>query len=54
MLISQTGDKYFAKRENEPTIYELQKSTVDTLLQGVKDVREAKAAKKPEAGKAKK
>jgi hypothetical protein len=52
VLISQTGDKYFARRENEPSTYELPKSTVEAMLQAVKDVRQAKVEKKQGAGKA--
>lgn len=46
VLISKNGDKYFAKRENEPAIYELESKTVDDLQKAATDVKPAAPAKK--------
>jgi hypothetical protein len=45
VLIAKNGDKYFAKRENEPSIYELAAADVDGIRNAAKDVKaEAKQA----------
>jgi hypothetical protein len=54
VLISKTGDKYFAVRENEPTVYEISKQAVEDIQKAAKDVKApapAAAAPKPEAKK---
>ena len=38
--ISKTGNQYFAKRENEPAIYELDSKAVDELQRAAADVKE--------------
>jgi hypothetical protein len=40
------GDRYFAKRENEPSIYELDAATVEDLQKAAADVKEAAPEKK--------
>ena len=44
--ISKSGDKWVAKRENEPSLYELESKTVDDLQKSAGDVKPAVAAKK--------
>ena len=44
--ITKQGDTYFAKRENEPSIYELDAKAVDDLQKAANDVKQAAAAKK--------
>jgi len=48
--VAQAGPRYIAKRENEPTLYELDPKSVPDLLQAAADVKESKpdpkAAKK--------
>jgi Domain of unknown function (DUF4340) len=51
--ISKSGDKYFAVRENEPSVYELSKASVDEIQKVAKDVKPAVAAVKPDATKKK-
>lgn len=46
VLISKNGDKYVAKRENEPSLYELDSKTVDDLEKAAGDVKPAAPAKK--------
>jgi len=41
VTIQKQGDKYFAQRENEPSIYELDSKAVDDLQSAAKDVKEA-------------
>ncbi|MGH9667328.1 MAG: hypothetical protein ACRD9L_23135, partial [Bryobacteraceae bacterium] len=43
--ISQNGNDYFAKRENEPTVYALDAKTVEDLRQAAHDIKAASAAK---------
>lgn len=43
--ISKNGNDYFAKRENEPAIYELDAKTVQDLQQAANDIKTAAAAK---------
>jgi hypothetical protein len=38
--ISKTGNQYFAKRENEPAVYELDSKAVEELLRAAADVKE--------------
>ena len=46
VLISKNGNDYFAKRENEPAIYQLDPKTADDLMKAAGDIREAIPAKK--------
>lgn len=43
VLISKKDDQYFAKRENEPSIYELDALDFEDLQQAAKDVKEPEA-----------
>lgn len=45
VLISKNGDKYYAMRENEPSIYELSASSVEQLQKAAKEVKEQQAKK---------
>ncbi|HLJ46557.1 MAG TPA: DUF4340 domain-containing protein [Bryobacteraceae bacterium] len=44
VLISKSGDKYIAKRDGEPALYELDAKTVDDLRKAAGDVKPAAAA----------
>jgi hypothetical protein len=44
--ISKQGDTYFAKRENEPSIYELDGKAVEELQKAANEVKEFQPAKK--------
>ena len=48
VLISKSGNDYFAKRENEPSIYELDPKAAQDFMNAAKDIKEApaKSAKK--------
>ena len=46
LLISKSGDVFVAKRENEPSLYELDAKTVDELGKAASDVKPAQAAAK--------
>jgi hypothetical protein len=39
VLISKSGDKYFAKRDNEPALYEITKTAADDISSAAKDVK---------------
>jgi hypothetical protein len=39
VLISKTGDKYIAKRENEPSLYELDSTAVSDLQKAAADIK---------------
>jgi len=41
VTIRKQGSQYFAQRENEPSIYELESGAVDALLKAAADVKEA-------------
>jgi Domain of unknown function (DUF4340) len=41
VLICKNGDRYIAKRENEPTLYELEASAVTELQKSAADVKQA-------------
>ena len=41
VTISKQGSQYFAKRENEPSIYELDAKAVEDLQKAAADVKEA-------------
>ena len=41
VTIRKQGTQYFAQRENEPSIYELDGATVDALIKAAADVKEA-------------
>jgi hypothetical protein len=45
--ITKQGAEYFAKREGEPSIYELDGKAVDDLLKAASDVKEQQAAAPP-------
>jgi hypothetical protein len=45
VLIAKAGDKYIAKRDNEPALYELDSKTVDDLEKSAGDVKPAQPAK---------
>lgn len=51
MLISKTGDTYFAIRENEPAVYQLDSKAVTDLQKAAADVKEPQAPKKDEKKK---
>ncbi len=51
VLISKTGENYFAVRENEPAVYVLAKTAVEEIRKAAKDVKAPVAAPKPEAKK---
>jgi hypothetical protein len=40
VAITKQGDQYFAQRENEPSIYELDSKAVDDLQKAASDVKE--------------
>jgi hypothetical protein len=44
VTVTKQGNQYFAKRENEPGIYELDSHAVDELQKAAADVKEAKPA----------
>jgi hypothetical protein len=46
VLVSRQGDGYVAKRENEPSLYELDAKTVDELQKSAEDVKPASPPKK--------
>ena len=39
VLISKTGEKYFALRDNEPTVYEISKTAFEDIQKAAKDVK---------------
>ena len=41
VTIRKQGDRYFAQRENEPSIYELDATAVEALQKAAADVKEA-------------
>src|SRR5260370_30201588 len=45
VLISKNGDKYVAKRENEPSLYELDSKTVTGLSTSTGDLKPPQTAK---------
>jgi len=45
VLISKNGSDYFAKRENEPSIYQLKSVDVDSLQQAARDIKEPEKKK---------
>jgi hypothetical protein len=53
VLISQAGDKYMAKRENEPSVYEIEKSVFEGLRTASRDVKEPPPPAKKDEGKKK-
>lgn len=46
VLIAKNGDRYVAKRENEPALYELNAADVDSLQKSAADIKPAAAPKK--------
>jgi len=44
VLISKSGDRYVAKRENEPSLYELDSKTVGDLQKAAEEMKEANPA----------
>ncbi len=51
VLISKTGETYFAVRENEPVVYVLAKAAVEEMQKAARDVKAPAAAPKPEPKK---
>ncbi|MBM3810985.1 MAG: DUF4340 domain-containing protein [Acidimicrobiia bacterium] len=51
VLISQAGDRFIAKRDNEPALYELDKTAVDELRKAAADVKEPPPPKKEDTKK---
>jgi len=51
ILISQAGDKFIAKRDNEPALYELDKSAVEELRRAATDVKPPEPPKKEDTKK---
>jgi len=45
VLISKNGNNYFAKRENEPSIYQLDPKTVEDLRKAATDIKESTPTK---------
>jgi hypothetical protein len=54
VLISKIGDRYIAKRENEPALYELDASAVKDLQTAAADLKPAPEPKPVPADKSKK
>ena len=44
--IANTADKYYAKRENEPAIYELDAKAAQDLIKGAADIKQSAPPKK--------
>lgn len=53
VLITKNGDRYIAKRENEPALYELNASAITDLQKAAADVKPAPAPAPPTAPKKK-
>ena len=51
VTIRKQGDKYYAQRENEPSIYEVDAKAVEDLQKAAADVKEAAPAPAPEKKK---
>jgi hypothetical protein len=51
VLISKTGDKYMAQRQNEPSVYEIDAKAFEDLQRAAGDVKEPPPPAKPEAKK---
>ena len=47
VTIRKQGDQYFAQRENEPSIYELDGKAVEDLQKAAADVKEAAPGSRP-------
>jgi len=45
--IATAGSAFYARRENEPALYEIESKAVDEIRQAVKDLKEAAPAAKP-------
>jgi hypothetical protein len=43
---SKTSDGYIARRANEPALYQLASNSVEDILKGIKEIKEATAHKK--------
>jgi len=54
VLISKTGDKYYAIRENEPSVYEVDGKVFEELKKAASDVKEPPPPKKEEKKEEKK
>jgi hypothetical protein len=52
VLISKSGDNYIAKRENEPSLYQLDGKPVEELQKSAADVKSAPEPTPPATGKA--
>ena len=46
VTVTKQGEKYFAKRENEPSIYELDGKAVEELQKAAAEVKEYQEPKK--------
>ena len=46
VLVSKSGDKFFAKRDNEPAIYEIDKKAFEEMERAASDVKEPPPPKK--------
>jgi hypothetical protein len=46
VLISKSGDRYIARREGEPSLYEISSSSVEDLEKAAGDIKEAPQEKK--------
>ncbi len=51
VLLGMAGDKWFARRDGEPAVYEVAAEAVSQLVKTAGDVREAPPAKPPAAKK---
>jgi hypothetical protein len=51
VLISKAGDKYMAKRDNEPSVYEIETSVFEALRTAGRDVKEPPPPAKKDDGK---
>jgi len=52
VLISKSGDNYIAKRENEPSLYQLDSKPIEELQKSAADVKPAPEANPGATGKA--
>jgi hypothetical protein len=53
VLISKNGDRYIAKRDNEPALYELDASVVTSLQKAAADLKPVAEPKPAATGKKK-
>jgi len=50
VLVSRDGDEYFARRENEPVVYELESSAVEDLLNSTRNIQDEPQEEAADAG----